>query len=76
MEDKLLISECPSCGSGKIRKVRKDWSREFRGLKYTVPSLEYYECPVCGEQIYDRQALRKIQEHSPATKKHHGRKAA
>jgi predicted RNA-binding Zn-ribbon protein involved in translation (DUF1610 family) len=31
-----------------------------------VPNLEFYECPDCGERIYDRDAMRKIEAHSPA----------
>jgi len=60
------ITVCPSCGSPKIKKVRRTWSGKFQGQSYTVPLLEFYECPVCGEKIYDRQAMRKIEDHSPA----------
>jgi hypothetical protein len=28
--------------------------------------VEYYECPACGEQVYDRDAMRKIESYSPA----------
>ena len=69
--DMLQITACPSCGSNKIEKVCRDWSGEFHGQSYTVPSLEFYECPVCGEKVYDRQAMRKIEEHSPAFDKAH-----
>jgi YgiT-type zinc finger domain-containing protein len=62
----LQITICPSCGSTKIRKVRRTWSANFQGRSYTVRSLEFYECPVCGERVYDRQAMRKIEDHSPA----------
>jgi len=69
--DMLRITVCPSCASTKTAKVRHDWSVEFQGQSYTVPSLEFYECPVCGERVYDRQAMRKIEEHSPAFAKAH-----
>lgn len=62
----LRITVCPSCGSREIRKVCGDWSGEFEGRSYTVPSLELYECPVCGERVYDREAMRRIEERSPA----------
>ncbi len=62
----LKITICPSCGSTEIKKVRRNWSGSFQGRSYTVPSLEFYECPACGERVYDRQAMGKIQEHSPA----------
>ena len=67
----LMITICPSCGSDKIKKVQKDWVGQFHDQSYTVPALEFYECPDCGEKIYDRQAMRKIETRSPAfTKKH------
>lgn len=62
----MHITICPSCGSHNIQQVRKDWSDEFQGQSYTVPSLVFYECPDCGERLYDRQAMRKIEMYSPA----------
>ncbi len=67
----LNITICPSCGSGNIRKVRRTWRGEFQGQRYSVPSLEFYECPDCGEKVYDREAMRKIEAHSPAFQKAH-----
>jgi len=67
---KKLIT-CPSCSSGKIKKVKKNWKGAFQGQKYTVPGLEYHECPNCGEKVYDREAMRKIESHSPAFAKEH-----
>jgi YgiT-type zinc finger domain-containing protein len=64
--DTLRITVCPTCGSTKIKKVCRDWSGESHGRSYTVPALEFYECPACGEKVYDRQAMRKIESHSPA----------
>ncbi len=71
--DTLQITVCPSCGSTRIKKVCRDWSGEFDGRTYTVPSLEFYECPACGEKVYDRQAMRQIQQHSPAFARTHTR---
>ena len=31
-----------------------------------VPNLEYYECPDCGERLFDHNAMQKIEAHSPA----------
>lgn len=67
----IQITTCPNCGSHKIKKVRRNWSGKFQGQSYTVPALEFYECPVCGEKVYDRQAMRKIEDHSPAFVKAH-----
>ena len=61
----LTITKCPSCGSDRIRRVRRDWTDTFEGKTYKVPDLEFYECPECGEELYDRDAMRKIEAHSP-----------
>lgn len=60
------ITICPTCGSDKIHTVKKDQIREVNGQKYVVPDLEYQECPVCGEEIYSPDAVRKIETYSPA----------
>jgi len=67
----LHMTVCPSCGSTEIEKVCRDWSGSFEGQTYTVPALEFYECPACGEKVYDREAMRKIQEYSPAFTRAH-----
>jgi len=66
MSTALHITLCPTCGSDKIKRVRRNWTGEVRGQTYTVPSLEFYECPACGERIFDRQAMQQIEKHSPA----------
>ena len=60
MNKSLSIKICPTCGSEKIKRVRRNLSGRFAGRPYTVPSLEFYECPDCGEKVYDREAMRKI----------------
>jgi YgiT-type zinc finger domain-containing protein len=60
------ITLCPSCSSKKIRKLKENWKGEFQGQHYTVPELEFYACPNCGEKIYDRYAIRKIESYSSA----------
>ena len=66
MSDKFLIKTCPTCGSKKIKLVVNDIIRKFEGQTYTVPAVEYYECSNCGEKVYDRVAIRRIQDYSPA----------
>jgi YgiT-type zinc finger domain-containing protein len=65
----LNITICPSCGSKKIKMVRRNWTGSFKGKEYTVPNLEYYECPACGEKVYTREAMRQIEDHSLAFKR-------
>ena len=62
----IKIARCPSCGSAKIRKVRRKWSGEYKGRAYSVANLEFYECPDCGERVYDPDAMRTIEAKSPA----------
>jgi YgiT-type zinc finger domain-containing protein len=57
---------CPECGSDRIKLVHRNWRAEYQGHKYSVPDLEYYECPDCGEKVYDREAMPKIETRSPA----------
>ena len=69
MNYKLQISSCPTCGSNKIHRMVRDVSRTYKGQTYSVPSLEFYSCPDCGEKVYDREAMLKIEAHSPAYSK-------
>ena len=62
----LKISACPSCGNKKVNRVQRDWLGLFHSHTYIVPQLEFYECSACGEKIYDREAMQKIEVHSPA----------
>jgi len=68
--NKLQISKCPSCGSKNLKKVRKDWKSTELKNNYTVPSLEYFECPDCGEELFDHDAMNQIEQYSPNFKKH------
>jgi YgiT-type zinc finger domain-containing protein len=67
----LKITKCPTCGSRKLKAVRRNLTREFAGERYTVPNLAFHECPDCGERLYDRAAMRAIEVHSPAYAKTH-----
>ena len=40
------------------------YARDYRA--YTVPMIEFHKCIDCGEKIYDPQAMRNIEAHSPA----------
>jgi len=72
----LKIKICPTCGGEKIKKVRRNLMGRFAGRSYAVPSLEFYECPDCGEKVYDREAMRKIEAASPAFNRERTRKVA
>lgn len=69
------IHACPTCGSRRIKRVRRDFVDEFRGKRYSVPDLEFHECPACGEQVFQAEAMRKIEAVSPAFAGRRRRKA-
>lgn len=62
----FVISVCPTCGSPAIKKLRGPWTGNYQGETYTVRGLEYYSCPSCHEKVYPPEAMRKIQQASPA----------
>jgi len=62
----IRITKCPTCGSRRIKKIRRNWKGSYRGRIYVVPALELYDCPDCHEEIFDRDAMRKIEAYSPA----------
>jgi len=70
----IKITTCPTCGSKRIKKVKRDLACDFNTHTYVVPALEFYECPDCGERVYDREAMRKIESCSPAFAKAHSHK--
>ncbi len=55
------INACPSCGSRRIRKVRRVVRGEIRGRTYRAADVEFHECPNCGEKVYGREAMGKIE---------------
>ena len=72
----LKITICPTCGSDEIKAVCRDWTSTVHGETYMVPALEFYECPNCGEKLFDREAMRKIEAYSPAYAKKKMKNAA
>ena len=61
---KLKLSVCPTCGEKNLKKVRRTVSGTRQGKRYSVPGVEFYECPDCGEKIYDPAAMRRIEQGS------------
>jgi YgiT-type zinc finger domain-containing protein len=76
-DDTRGIDICPTCGSDEIRAVRRTLKRAYKGRRYTVPNLCFHECPRCGEQVFDPEAVRRIEARSPAfAKRHDARRSA
>ena len=63
---RLSITHCPICGSDQFKQVCRDWTSTYQGQSYVVPALTFYECPVCGERVFERDAVAKIRVYSPA----------
>lgn len=59
------ITHCPTCGSDQITQVCRDWTSIYQDQSYVVPALTFYECPVCGERVFERDAVAKIRVYSP-----------
>ena len=64
MQKMIVITKCPTCTSDRIKKVQRTWTGVFLDQTYSVPKLVFYGCPACGEKVYDREAMRKIEAHS------------
>jgi YgiT-type zinc finger domain-containing protein len=54
---RISITKCPTCGSENITGVKRDVCGQIRGRAYRAVEVEFYECPDCGEKVYDRQAM-------------------
>lgn len=72
----IEINFCPTCGSQNIKLVRQDFTETVKEQTYTVPDLEFSECPDCGERLFDAAAMRKIESYSPTFAKPRRKKKA
>jgi len=59
---RLKLTFCLNCYSKNLKKVRRTVSGTRQGKRYSVPGVEFYECPDCGERIYDPVAVRQIEQ--------------
>jgi YgiT-type zinc finger domain-containing protein len=54
---------CPMCGKGTTHFEKLDYKLKNRsGKEFVVPSLEVETCDVCGEHIFNMEAVRKARE--------------
>jgi YgiT-type zinc finger domain-containing protein len=68
-EAMLDIRTCPTCGSKRIRRVRRAVTRTFKGRTYEVPDVEFHECSDCGEKLNGREAMQKLESFRPRMRK-------
>ena len=74
---RLKLNVCPNCGNKNLKNVRQTVTGTRQGKRYSAPSVEFYECPDCGERIYDPVAVQQIEQHSHvAVKRRPARKIA
>lgn len=64
-----IAKTCLTCGSRKIRVVHSDYPTTVRGRRVVIPELERQECPNCGEILFDRSAMKRIQSFWPNKKR-------
>jgi YgiT-type zinc finger domain-containing protein len=50
------LRRCPSCGSRRIRRMKKSFRAKVGTRTVTIPDLEREICPVCKEEFFDREA--------------------
>jgi ribosomal protein L37AE/L43A len=64
-----IIKICPTCARSHVRRVKRDVECNFRGLVFKARAIEFHECPDCGEKLYDREAMRKMESFRPKTRR-------
>jgi putative zinc finger/helix-turn-helix YgiT family protein len=58
---------CASCGSEKVKKVRRDYATKYNQVPISIEGAEMYECSACGERFFTPEQARAV---SIATKNH------
>jgi YgiT-type zinc finger domain-containing protein len=56
---KLHISKCPMCGSSRVIRETGEFVTHDG---FRISSIEYVRCKSCGEQFYDQDASRAIDD--------------
>lgn len=55
--NQIVVTTCPSCGSKRIRRVRRDVESRRHDEVFVARGIEVEECPDCGEQLFSPEAL-------------------
>ena len=58
----MAIKTCPTCGQRSLERRRLTLSLEVRGRTFEIPELELEVCANCGEQLFDLEASRRVEE--------------
>ena len=65
----LVITTCPTCGSKRIRAVKRDMTITRRGQAYDVKGIPVEDCPACGERLFGMRSFAAIDEQIEANGK-------
>ena len=67
----LLLLRRYAAKAAQVRTTESRYrgvTRTAHGEKYVVPAVEFHECPDCGEKLYGRQAMHKLESFRPKMK--------
>jgi predicted nucleic acid-binding Zn-ribbon protein len=62
---KLAIKTCPTCGSRKIRRVKRQIESNRGGHPFIAKNIEIEECPIAASGFSARKLLRKLRPNVP-----------
>jgi YgiT-type zinc finger domain-containing protein len=65
----LVVNICPTCGSRRIRRVRRAIPSKRGGEPFTARGIPVDECPDCGERLFSPKALDQIAAQQPRGRK-------
>ena len=72
----LVIKTCPTCGSKRIRRVKRDLTSRRGGETYVARGIVVEECPDCGERLFSPESLDAIAAQQPRHRRTPRRKSA
>jgi len=58
----MKITECPTCGSGNIARVRRPFKFRFKKKVISIADLEREVCSDCDEELFGPEANRRIEQ--------------
>ncbi len=61
----ITIKACPTCGSRRIRRIKRDIQSKRGGQPFIARNIDIEECPVCGERLFSPEALDQIAAQQP-----------
>jgi YgiT-type zinc finger domain-containing protein len=65
---KFAVKTCPTCGSKRIRRVKRDIQSNPGGEPFVAHDIEIEECPHCGEQLFSPESLDQINARRPKSR--------